>query len=120
LSESDLLPDPIKQFERWFADAVSAQVPDLNAMVLSTATPGGGPSSRVVLLKNVDARGFTFFTNYGSRKSGELESNPSVSLVMPWLQLDRQVIIEGRAARVSREESEAYFHSRPRASQLAA
>lgn len=120
LSESDLLPDPIQQFERWFQDALAAPVPDTNAMVLSTATTDAKPSSRVVLLKHVDARGFTFFTNYGSRKAGELERNPRVSLLFPWMQLERQVIVEGTAARVPREESETYFHSRPRASQLAA
>lgn len=120
LSESDLLPDPIQQFERWFQDALAAPVPDTNAMVLSTATTDAKPSSRVVLLKHVDARGFTFFTNYGSRKAGELERNPRVSLLFPWMQLERQVIVEGTAARVPRQESETYFHSRPRASQLAA
>jgi pyridoxamine 5'-phosphate oxidase len=120
LSETDLLADPIQQFERWFQDALTAQVPDTNAMVLSTSTPDGRPSSRVVLLKSVDARGFTFYTNYGSRKARELAANPRVSLVFPWLQLDRQVVVEGTTTKVSREDSESYFHSRPRASQLAA
>jgi pyridoxamine 5'-phosphate oxidase len=120
LSEADLLPDPIQQFEKWFQEALVAQVPDTNAMVLSTCTLDARPSSRVVLLKSVDERGFTFYTNYGSRKAAELAANPQVSLLFPWLQLDRQVVIEGTSSRVSREESELYFHSRPRASQLAA
>jgi pyridoxamine 5'-phosphate oxidase len=88
--------------------------------VLSTCTLDARPSSRVVLLKSVDERGFTFYTNYRSRKAAELAANPQVSLLFPWLQLDRQVVIEGTSSRVSREESEVYFHSRPRASQLAA
>src|SRR5579863_963018 len=120
LSEKDLARDPFRQFERWFQEVEAAKIPEPNAAVLSTAARDGRPSARVVLLKGVDGRGFVFYTNYDSRKGRELESNPRASLVFPWISLERQVIVEGPVAKVAREESEAYFHSRPRASQLAA
>ncbi len=120
LSEPDADADPIRQFERWLADAHAAEVPDVNAMILATAAPGGAPSARVVLLKSVDARGFVFFTDYRSRKGQELERNPRAALVFFWGALDRQVRITGAVTRVSQSESDAYFASRPLASRLSA
>ena len=120
LTEKDLARDPFRQFDKWFQEAEAAKLVEPNAMTLSTATRDGRPSARTVLLKNVDGRGFVFFSNYESRKGRELEANAQASLVFPWLALERQVIIEGTVTKVAREESEAYFHSRPRASQLAA
>jgi pyridoxamine 5'-phosphate oxidase len=120
LLEKDLAKDPFHQFEKWFEDAVAAQIHEPNAMVLGTVGRDGQPSVRTVLLKGVDKRGFVFYTHYESRKSFDLEANPRAGLVFPWIALERQVIIEGRVSRVSREEAEIYFHSRPRASQLAA
>jgi pyridoxamine 5'-phosphate oxidase len=120
LTEKDLARDPFRQFEKWFAEAEAAKLPDPNAMILSTAGRDGRPSARTVLLKGLDGRGFVFYSNYESRKGRELEANPRASLLFPWNALERQVIIEGTVARVPREESDAYFHSRPRLSQLAA
>ncbi len=120
LDEQDLAPDWPTQFSRWFAEAVAAGLPEPNAMVLATAGADGHPSARTVLLKDVDERGFTFFTNYESRKGRELAVNPAVSLVFPWFVLHRQVVVCGRAHRVAREETEAYFGVRPREAQLGA
>ncbi|MEX2043725.1 MAG: pyridoxamine 5'-phosphate oxidase [Opitutus sp.] len=120
LAEKDLARDPFRQFEKWFQEAEAAKLVEPNAMTLCTATPEGRPSARTALLKGLDGRGFVFFSNYESRKGRELESNPRAALVFPWIALERQVIVEGVVARVAREETEAYFHSRPRASQLAA
>ena len=120
LLESRALPDPIEQFRAWFADAAGAGVAEPNAMTLATAAPNGVPSARVVLLKGFDARGFVFYTNYTSRKAQELEANPVASLCFFWQPLERQVRVTGRVERVSREESEAYFHSRPVAAQIGA
>jgi pyridoxamine 5'-phosphate oxidase len=120
LSEKDLARDPFRQFEKWFQEVEAAKVPEPNAAVLATAARDGRPSARMVLLKGVDGRGFVFYTNYDSRKGRELEANPRAAFVFPWIALERQVIVEGAVTRVAREESEAYFHSRPRASQLAA
>jgi pyridoxamine 5'-phosphate oxidase len=120
LTEKDLARDPFRQFEKWFQEAEAAKLPEPNAMTLATATRDGRPSARTVLLKGLDGRGFVFFSNYESRKGRELELNPPVTLVFPWIALERQVIVEGTASRVAREESEAYFATRPRASQLAA
>jgi pyridoxamine 5'-phosphate oxidase len=113
LEESDLNPDPIGQFLAWYDEAVAAGLLDANAMTLATATAEGRPSARVVLLKGCDARGFTFFTNYQSRKARELESNPFASLVFYWPSLERQVRVEGGIVRVAEAESDAYFQSRP-------
>ncbi|MGH7996728.1 MAG: pyridoxamine 5'-phosphate oxidase [Opitutaceae bacterium] len=118
--EKDLARDPFRQFEKWFQEAEAAKITEPNAMAVSTADRDGRPSSRVMLLKAVDGRGFVFYTNYESRKGRQLDGNPRASLLFPWLPLERQVIVEGPLAKVSREESEAYFHSRPRASQLGA
>lgn len=120
LTEKDLAKDPFRQFEKWFQEAEAAKVHEPNAMTLTTATREGKPSARTVLLKGVDGRGFLFFSNYESRKGRELEGNPHAALVFPWLLLERQVLVEGTVTKVSREESETYFHSRPRASQLGA
>ena len=120
LLEKDLAKDPFRQFEQWFQEAEVAQLHEPNAMVLGTVGRDGQPSVRTVLLKGVDKRGFVFYTNYDSRKSSELVANPRASVVFPWIALERQVIVEGKVSRVSRDEAEDYFHSRPRASQLAA
>ena len=120
LLEKDLAKNPFRQFETWFAEAEAAKVPEPNAMTLATADRAGRPSARTVLLKAVDGRGFVFYTNYESRKGRELADNVHAALVFPWITMERQVIVEGPVARVSREEAEVYFHSRPRASQLAA
>ena len=123
LRRADLDPDPLQQFRQWF-DA-SAAVPvevggEPNAMTLATVGPDGGPSTRVVLLKGFDAEGFRFFTNYGSRKGREIEGNAQVGLNFHWHALERQVSIQGKAGRVAREVSRAYFDSRPRGSRLGA
>ena len=120
LLEKDLARDPFRQFDKWFQEAEAAKLPEPNAMVCSLATLDGRPSARTVLLKGLDGRGFVFFSNYDSRKGRELGANPRASLLFPWVALERQVVVEGTVARVSREESAAYFHSRPRASQLSA
>ena len=120
LAESDLDPDPIRQFERWFAEALAAEVLEPNAMTLATATRDGAPSARIVLLKGVDARGFVFFTDYRSRKSAELAENPRAALVFNWREIERQVRITGSVSRASTAESEEYYRSRPLGSRLGA
>jgi pyridoxamine 5'-phosphate oxidase len=142
LRRTDLSPDPIEQFRKWFQDAAGsraggrvrkffvglykslmmltgAQPPDVSATILATADKSGKPSARVVLLKGVDQRGFIFFTNYDSRKGIELGENPHAALVFYWPELERQVCVAGKVGKVSSEESEVYFHSRPRGSRLA-
>lgn len=120
LAEKDLARDPFRQFEKWFQEAEAAKIPEPNALTLATAARDGRPSARTVLLKGLDGRGFVFFSNTESRKGRELELNPHATLVFPWIALERQVIVEGTVVKVAREECETYFHSRPRASQLAA
>jgi pyridoxamine 5'-phosphate oxidase len=120
LVEKDLAKDPFRQFEKWFQEAEAAKIPEPNAMVCSLAGRDGSPSSRIVLLKGMDSRGFVFYTNYESRKGRTLAENARASLLFPWITLERQVIVEGTVTKVSREESDAYFHSRPRPSQLGA
>ena len=120
LDERDVDADPIRQFERWFADAVSAQVLEPNAMTLSTATRDGVPSARIVLLKGVDANGFAFYTDYRSRKGAELAENPLAALTFLWKEIERQVRITGSVSRVSTQESDAYFRTRPLGSRLGA
>jgi len=120
LTEKDLAKDPFRQFEKWFQEAEAAKVIEPNAMTVCTVDDNGQPSARTLLLKGLDGRGFVFFTNYESRKGRQLAGNARVSLLFPWLALERQVLIEGTASKVTREESETYFHSRPRASQLGA
>ncbi|MGH3326697.1 MAG: pyridoxamine 5'-phosphate oxidase [Streptomycetales bacterium] len=120
LDEADLAADPYQQFGLWFSDVVRAGLPEPNATVLATASAGAVPSARTVLLKGYDERGFVFYSNYASRKAGELAENPRASLLFPWHALGRQVVVLGTAERVSRDESAAYFRTRPRPSQLAA
>lgn len=120
LTEAELAGDPYTQFAHWFADAVNARVDEPNAMVVSTAGADGLPSSRTVLLKSYDHRGFVFFTNYGSRKGRELTERPHASLLFPWHPIARQVIVAGAVERVSREETEAYFRTRPHGSRIGA
>lgn len=120
LSEADVDPNPFQQFQRWFDQAISAELPEPNAMTLATANATGIPSARIVLLKGFDPAGFVFYTNYKSRKGQELEQNPQAALVFWWAELERQVRIEGTVQPVSADESDAYFHSRPVGSQLGA
>jgi pyridoxamine 5'-phosphate oxidase len=120
LAESDLAPDPISMFGRWLAEAIAAGIGEPNAMVVSTVSADGRPASRMVLLKGVDERGFVFYTNYESRKGDELAANPACALLLPWHDLERQVRIEGEATRLSAEENQAYFSSRPRESRIGA
>jgi pyridoxamine 5'-phosphate oxidase len=120
LDEADVASDPMTQFAQWLAQVVELGIPEPNAMVLSTADPDGQPSSRHVLLKGVGPDGFVFFTNYGSRKGRELTANPHASLCFPWFCIGRQVVVTGLVTKVTRAESESYFGSRPRASQLGA
>jgi pyridoxamine 5'-phosphate oxidase len=119
LRRADLAPDPLEQFQRWFADAGAAlEVPE--AMALATATADGAPSARMVLLKGFDERGLVFFSHRTSRKGRELEANPRAALLFHWSPLGRQVRVEGRVEHVSEEESDAYFETRPRGAQLGA
>jgi pyridoxamine 5'-phosphate oxidase len=120
LRRADLHSDPIEQFRAWFAAALAADIRDVNAMSLATATVDGKPSARIVLLKGVDSRGFSFFTNYDSEKGRDLEANPFAALCFYWVKLERQIRISGPVERTSREDSAAYFHSRPPGSRLGA
>jgi pyridoxamine 5'-phosphate oxidase len=120
LDEQDVLPDPVDQFERWFREALASQLPDPNAMTLATADAQGRPSARTVLLKGFNPDGFVFYTNYESRKGRELAENPFACLLFTWLELERQVRIEGAVERVGADESLQYFQSRPRGSQIGA
>ncbi|NBM18988.1 pyridoxamine 5'-phosphate oxidase [Streptomyces sp. GC420] len=120
LAETELAASPMDQFDHWFREAATGGLYEPNAMVVSSADPEGRPSSRTVLLKGYDGRGFVFFTNYGSRKGIELDANPAVCLIFPWLTLARQVIVTGTAQRTGRDETAAYFRSRPHGSQLGA
>ena len=119
LRRADLASDPLEQFRHWFAEASSViEVPE--AMALATATPDGAPSARMVLLKRADERGLVFYSHYTSRKGRELEANPQAALLFHWRPLGRQIRVEGRVERVSAEESEAYFATRPRDAQVGA
>ncbi len=120
LLERDVAPTPIVQIQTWLRDAVEAQHPEPNAMTLATASASGEPSARVVLLRGIDDRGLVFFTNYDSDKGRDLAVNPRASACFFWVLLERQVRVVGTVARVTREESEAYFRTRPRESQLGA
>lgn len=113
LSETDAHPDAIRQFERWFQDALSARLPLPNAMTLATVTLSGAPSARIVLLKGIDGSGFQFYTNYRSRKARELAARASACLVFAWAELERQVRIDGAVEQVSAAESDEYYASRP-------
>ena len=120
LRRAELHSDPLQQFSAWFAAALAAEIRDVNAMSLATANRDGKPSVRIVLLKGFDESGFSFFTNYDSGKARDLEANPFAEMVFYWPQLERQVRISGKVERTSREDSAAYFHSRPLGSQLGA
>ncbi|GGY60195.1 pyridoxamine 5'-phosphate oxidase [Marinobacter zhanjiangensis] len=120
LDREQLDSDPVRQFEHWFNDAREAGILEPNAMSLATSGHDLQPDLRTVLLKYFDQEGFVFYTNYGSRKAGELEENPKAALLFPWIGLNRQVIVQGEVTRVSKAESLRYFSSRPRGSQLGA
>lgn len=120
LDEKDTDENPIVQFERWFHEALQADVPEANAMSVATVGENGRPSSRILLLKDIGAGGFSWFTNYESRKGRELAANPYAALLFHWIELERQVRIEGRVERVPEAESDAYFHSRPLGSRIGA
>ena len=120
LNEKEINPDPIGQFQLWFDEAMAAALPMPDAMSLATVTPDGRPTARMVLLKQVDAEGFVFFTNYNSNKAKQLEINPYAALVFYWPQLERQVRVEGKVSKTPAEESSAYFKTRPRESQIGA
>lgn len=120
LSEQSCEPNPIVHFERWIKDAQRADLKEPNAMVLATATRDGRPSARVLLLKEVSDLGFVFYTNYSSRKARELEANPFAALTFYWSELERQVRVEGQVVRIPRQQSEAYFRTRPKGSRLGA
>ena len=120
LRRSDLNPNPIRQFANWFTAAIEAGIRDVNAMSLATADRDARPSVRIVLLKSFDQDGFVFFTNYESAKGKQLEANPYAALGFYWIELDRQIRISGKVEKTSREESQAYFRSRPVGSQLGA
>ncbi len=120
LSEQDVLNDAIQQFTIWWEEALNAEIDEVNAMTVSTTKADGRPTSRIVLLKGYDENGFVFFTNYDSHKGQELISNPFASLLFFWKELERQVRIEGKCEKISTEESDAYFYSRPLGSRLGA
>jgi pyridoxamine 5'-phosphate oxidase len=120
LDERDVGRNPIAQFNCWFDEAVTAKMPMVNSMTLATVGANGQPSARIVLLKGVDARGFVFYTNYASRKGSELAANPRAALLFHWVELEREVRIEGRVEQVSARESDDYFASRPLGSRHAA
>lgn len=120
LVETDALPDAIDQFRQWWNEATHAELTEVNAMTLATASADGLPDARIVLLKDFSTEGFTFFTNYESRKGQELAQNPRACLVFFWKELERQVRITGIVSKISKEDSEAYFFSRPAGSQLGA
>lgn len=120
LHRENLRSDPIAQFQAWLDDAIASKIVEPNAMTLATASKAGRPLARTVLLKGLDAHGFVFFTNLESRKARHISENPHVSLVFPWLALERQVIVTGTASRIAMAETLKYFLSRPRESQIAA
>ena len=120
LLEASIAQSPLEQFQVWFKQAYARDLPEPNAMVLATAATDGTPSARTVLLKGVDARGFAFFTNFESRKGRELSANPRASVVFPWYQMHRQVVVVGEVEKLPREEVDAYFDSRPLGSRLGA
>ncbi|HVJ45450.1 MAG TPA: pyridoxamine 5'-phosphate oxidase [Luteolibacter sp.] len=120
LRRADLHADPVEQFSIWFSQAVSFGVHEPNAMTVATVSPDGMPSQRTLLLKQFDASGFVFFTNYRSRKAGQLAENPRASLLFPWITIERQVIVQGIVEKSTAAESDEYFQSRPRDSRIGA
>jgi pyridoxamine 5'-phosphate oxidase len=120
LDESEVEKDPLKQFEQWWQDAINSELDEPNAMTLATSTPEGRPSARIVLLKSFDTDGFTFFTNYDSRKGLEMAANPQVSLLFFWRELERQVRIDGTVSKTPADISNEYYDSRPLGSRIGA
>jgi pyridoxamine 5'-phosphate oxidase len=120
LTEADVDPDPLRQFQSWLHDAVQAELTEPTAMTLATVAADGAPAARIVLLKGVDSGGFTFFTNYESRKGAELGARPTAALLFYWVELERQVRVEGAVAKLAAAESDAYFATRPLASRVGA
>jgi len=120
LSENQVDQNPFRQFDRWWEEAMKAEIDEVNAMTLATVSPEGKPSARIVLLKGYDDYGFVFFTNYDSKKGKELFENPQATLLFFWKELERQVRIEGICEKVSEAESDAYFYSRPEGSRIGA
>jgi len=120
LRESDCAADPVQQFRHWMDQALAAETPEATAVTLATCTADGRPSARIVLLKGIDERGFVFFTNYDSRKGKELADNPRAAIVCFWVELERQIRVEGTVEKITPEESDAYHRARPRGSQLGA
>ena len=120
LDETDVVADPIKQFEKWWNEATHSNIEEVNAMTLATSTSAGRPSARIVLLKGFDEKGFVFFTNYNSHKAAEIAENAQVALVFFWKELERQVRIEGTVVKVSDTDSDTYFNSRPEGSKIGA
>jgi len=120
LSKSDVHADPIEQFKKWLQEAMHSESPEPNAMSLATVDKNGAPSVRIVLLKEVSPLGFIFYTNYESKKANDMDINKNIAAVFNWLELHRQVRIEGQVSKISRAHSEKYFHSRPRKSQIGA
>jgi len=120
IDEKTVDPDPLMLFQRWLNEAMATGIRLPEAMTLATSTPAGKPSARLVLLKQADEGGFVFFTNYNSRKATELDANPQATLVFYWPQLERQVRVEGKVERIASQESDAYFKTRPRESQIGA
>ncbi len=120
LDEAEAAPSPFAQFDRWFKEALAAKLPEPNTMTLATVGDDGRPSARIVLIKAVDDRGFVFFTNYESRKGRDLDANPHAALLFYWIELERQVRIEGHIEKTTEEESDRYFASRPLGSRIGA
>ncbi len=120
LSEDVVAEHPVRQFDRWFVEALNSEVREPNAMTLATADPDGKPSARILLLKGYDDKGLVFYTNYNSRKGKEMEANPQAAMVFCWLDIERQVRIEGNIEKLSAEDSDQYFQSRPKGSQIGA
>jgi len=120
LDETSVDADPIRQFETWFKQALDARLPEPNTMTLATVDARGYPSARILLIKGVDERGFVFYTNYESRKGADLAVNPHASLLFYWIELERQVRVEGTVVKTGADESDAYFHSRPLGSRIGA
>ncbi|RYY69125.1 MAG: pyridoxamine 5'-phosphate oxidase [Chitinophagaceae bacterium] len=120
LNEGDVAADPIEQFAKWWEDATSSDIEEVNAMTLATANTAGRPSARIVLLKGFDAKGFVFYTNYNSHKGMDIAANPYASLVFFWKELERQVRVEGKIEKVAAADSDAYFNSRPLSSRIGA
>ncbi|MEM9296845.1 MAG: pyridoxamine 5'-phosphate oxidase [Bacteroidota bacterium] len=120
LDISDVQGDPIEQFQLWFDEANKVEISEVNAMHLSTVNPNGMPSSRIILLKGIENNGFVFFTNYQSDKGKDLDANPAAALLFFWKELERQVRIQGHVEKISKDDSEQYFQSRPKGSQIGA